>query len=142
MTPRTRTQPRPTPLRSPQRAIELFLAAAGLAVLLVAPSLVTGTYVPRLTIENRTQYDVNVEVAGGGQRAWLDLGTVPRETEGVLEEISDPGGTWVIRFSHGGVEVGELTVTRAELRDADWKLVVPTEVGDRLTEAGASPSAR
>jgi hypothetical protein len=142
MTPRTRTEPRSTPLRSPHQAIGIFLGAAVLAVLIVAPSLAPAKFVPRLTIENTTPFDVNVDVSTGGGKGWIQLGTVGREDGGVLEEVADVGATWVFRFSYGGFDAAELTVPRAALRASGWQLAVPPEAGERLTSAGFEASAR
>jgi hypothetical protein len=143
MTPRTRTESRPMPLRTPQRAVGLFLGAAVLVVMLVAPSLVTGAFVPRLTVNNTaTPFDLNVDVTGPGRDGWFDLGTVARDTQGVLEEVADPGETWVFRFSYAGVATNEVVVSRAELRDAGWRVTVPATVGEELAGAGVVPSAR
>jgi hypothetical protein len=143
MTPRTRTASRSTPLRSPERAIGLFLGAAILAVLIVAPALSTGSVVDRLTVDNPTAYDVNVEIAASDRDGWLDLGTVGRESESVLEAVADPGGgTLVIRFSYAGVEAGDTLVTRPGPQDGGWRVTVPVEVGERLADVGFGPSAR
>ena len=141
MTPRTRTETRPTPLRSPNQAVGLFLGAAVLAVLIVAPSLAPASYVARLAIDNPTAFDVNVDVADGEGGGWFPLGTLDRERETVLEEVIDPGSTWVFRFSYAGVAGGELTVSRSELRGAGWQLAVPPGVSERLAAAGLVASA-
>lgn len=141
MTPRTRTEPRPTPLRSPHQAVGLFLGTAVLAVLIVAPSLSPATFVSRLTIDNPTPFDVNVDVSGG-DGPWFQLGTVARETEGRVEEVADPGPTWLFRFTYAGIDAGEVRVPRSELRDANWQLAVPPEVTQALTAAGLVASAR
>jgi len=142
MTPRTRIQPRPTPLRSPSPALGLFLGAAVLAVLILAPALAPATFVPRLRIDNPTPFDVNIDLATGDGAGWFQLGTVARETEGVLEEIADPGPAWVFRFSYAGVDAGEVQVSRAALREAGWQLAVPAEVVEKLTAAGLVETAR
>jgi hypothetical protein len=142
MTPRTRTEPRPTPLRSRHTAPGFLLGSAVLVVLLLAPSLGEDALISRLTIDNPTAFDVNVEVAGDGRSGRFDLGTVTHETESIREEVADPGATWVLRFSYGGVDAGELSVERSTVRDAGWRLTVPTEVGERLAAGGFVASAR
>ncbi len=142
MTPRTRTEPRLTPLRSPHQAVALFLGAAVLAVLIVAPSLSPGSFVSRLRIDNPTPFAVNVDVSDGDGTTRFQLGTVGRETEGLLEEVADPGAMWVFRFTYAGVDAGEMRVSRSELRGAGWQFAIPAEVGQRLTAAGFSASAR
>lgn len=145
MTPRTRTEAHPPELRNQRRTVSLVLGAAALVVALVvmvAPSLDRRSFVPRLSIDNPTLFDIHVEVAGDDRSGWVDLGTVGRESQGVLEEVADPGATWVVRFSYAGAEAGELVVTRDELRDAGWRIAVPPQTGDRLVEQGFAPSAR
>jgi hypothetical protein len=143
MTPRIGTRPRPAPLRIPQRAIDVVLAMAGVvAILLLAPSLRTGPHIPRLTVANQTLFHINVDLADSDRDRWFQLGTVSRETDGVLEEIPDMGGTWVFRFSYAGVPAGELVLSRPALVEAGWAFAVPADVGARLAGAGLSPSAR
>jgi len=142
MTPRTRTRSLPTPLRTPQRAVGLFLGAAVLVVLLVAPSLATTPFVPRLTVDNPTAFDLNIDVTGADRDGSIALGTVARGTQRAIEEIADQGATWVVRFSYGGIETGELVVARSDLQAADWRLSIPPAMGEALAGAGAVPSAR
>ena len=142
MTPRTRTEARPTPLRTPHQAVGIFLGAAVLAVLIVAPSLAPASFVSRLAIDNPTVFDLNVDVAGGEGGGWYPLGTLERETENVIEEVVDPGSTWVFRFSYAGIDGGEVAVSRSELRGAGWQLAVPPGVGEQLAAAGLAASAR
>ncbi len=142
MTPRIRTESRPTPLRSPQQAVGLFLGAAVLAVLIVAPSLAPGAFAARLRIANPTPFAINVDVAGADGGGWFQLGTVARESEGLLEEVADPGSTWVFRFTYAGIDAGELEILRSDLRAAGWQFAIPAEVGRRLTAAGLVASAR
>lgn len=143
MTPRTRAEIRSPGLRSPRNAIGPILAGAVLLVaLLQASFLDTVPLVPRLTVDNPTQFDINVDLANGDRRGWVHLGTVGRESQSVLEEISDPGATWVLRLSYAGVEAGELVVPRSDLPAADWRLSIPAEVGARIADAGLAPSAR
>lgn len=143
MTPHMRTEPFPTPLRTPRRVVGLVFGALGVsAMLLWASYLDSDSFVRRLMVDNQTEFHLNVHLSDLDRDGWLDLGTITRETEGALEEVLDPGGTWVIRFSYGGVEAGELVIPRSTLREAGWRLAVPAEAGERLAAAGISPSAR
>lgn len=142
MTPRTRTEPRPTPLRSPHQAVGLFLGAAVLAVLIVAPSLGAGGVVPRLRIDNPTPFAINVDLAGGEGGGWFHLGTVAPEGGSLLEEVADPGATWAFRFTYAGVDAGELQLRRSELQGAGWQFAIPADAGPRLAAAGLEESAR
>ena len=127
----------------PRHVLAGVLAAALVAAVAVvaAAALRDPANVVHLSIQNGTDYQVNVEVKGAGDNAWLDLGDVGRGRTTTLEQIADQGAQWVFRFSYGGVDAGELTVSRADLARARWTLVVPPTVGTRLHDAGLRPSA-
>ncbi len=95
----------------------------------------------RLTVENPTPYLINVDVTGAERDGWLDLGSFPRERSRTVEELADQGRQWVFRFSYGGVQAGELTVSRDQLAHDDWRITVPWAVGENLRQAGLSESA-
>jgi len=135
--------PPPGPAQPAERdRAHLAGAVMVVVVLLQAPFLDTGPFVPRLTVDNPTRFDINVDLASGDRRGWIHLGTVGRESQSVLEEIADPGATWVFRLSYAGVEVGELVVPRSDLRAAGWRLDIPADVGSRIADAGFTPSVR
>ena len=140
---RTRTETRTTPSR-PARTGGLLAAAVGgvAAVALASTSLSPGAFVERVAIVNSTPYHLNVELAAVGSRGSLDLGTAGRDTTMVAEKIYDPGKRWVLRLSYAGTSAGEVTVSRADLEDAGWRLDIPPAVGDRLRAEGFAPSAR
>jgi hypothetical protein len=142
MTP-TATRPIPSLDRlRPRRVLVAVLAAAAVAAVAVAvaPWFRTDSPVARLTIDNPTVYQVNVEVSGG-DGGWLDLGAVDRQGSKTVEEVTDQGANWVFRFSYGGVDAGEATVARTDLAGAGWRVTVPDAVGQRLHDAGLAPSA-
>jgi hypothetical protein len=142
MTP-TATRPLPSLDRlRPRRVLVAVLAVVAVAVLAiaVAPWFRTESPVARLTIDNPTVYQVNVEVSGDGG-GWLDLGAVDRQGSKTAEEVTDQGARWVFRFSYGGVDAGEVAVARTDLAAAGWHVTVPDTVGQRLRDAGLAPSA-
>ena len=96
----------------------------------------------QLTVHNPTPYMVNVDVTGAKREGWLDLGSFRRESQRTVEEVADQGRQWVFRFSSGGVEAGELVVSRDQLAHDGWTVTVPAEVTERLRDAGLSESAR
>src|SRR5436305_4243754 len=119
MTP-TATRPLPSLDRlRPRRVLVAGLAVVAVAVLAiaVAPWFRTESPVARLTIDNPTVYQVNVEVSGDGG-GWLDLGAVDRQGSKTVEEVTDQGARWVFRFSYGGVDAGEVPVARTDLAAA------------------------
>jgi hypothetical protein len=111
----------------------------GLAVIKEATRL--PAFVPRLTVVNQTQYQVEVDVTGEERDGWLSLGGIRKGSTKRMFEIIDQGDRWVFRFHYGGEDGGELTVTAAELRADRWQVTIPPQVGDRLLAAGMTPSA-
>jgi hypothetical protein len=96
--------------------------------------------VDRITIVNQTGYDLDVDVAGPERGGWLPVAIVEAHSERVAEEVIDQGEVWVFRFSHWGDPVGELSLTRAELEGASWRVEVPGEVEERLQQLARPPS--
>lgn len=143
MTPTATRSRRLIPRDRRQAAGDALLAAAAL-VTFVCASLFDRppTFVPRLHIVNPTVFQVEVDLRA--ERAgdqWLALGGIRRESTRTTEEILDPGARWLFRFSYGGVEAGQLAITRAELQGAGWSLTIPPEVGERLLAAGLQATA-
>ncbi len=95
-----------------------------------------------LTVENPVPYIINVDVTSAERDGWLDVGTVRRESRQTFDELADPGDQWVFRFSYGGVDAGELIVSREQLAQAGWKITVPAEAAERLRRAGLRESVR
>ena len=96
--------------------------------------------VDRITIVNPTAYDLDVDVAGPERGGWLPVVIVEADSEDVAEEVIDQGEVWVFRFLHWGDPVGELSLTRAELEGASWRVEVPPEVEERLQQLERHPS--
>jgi hypothetical protein len=138
------TPPRRRSVRRAGAAIVIIICSAVVAAVLLTVSRLGGdesTSNRRLTVENRLPYIVNVEVTGGQHDGWLSLGSFRRESRRIVEEVADQGDQWVFRFSYAGVDAGELVVTRQQLVNDGWKIIVPPEVGERLRQAGLSESA-
>ena len=127
---------------------------ATVAVVLVGFAVVIGVAVPvarlaaseprsfrRLTVHNPTPYLVNVDVRGDGRAGWLDVGSFRWQQQRTVEEVADQGRRWVFRFTYGGVEGGELVLTRDELARDGWRITVPAAVTERLRGAGLPESA-
>jgi hypothetical protein len=96
--------------------------------------------VDRITIVNPTGYDLDVDVGSPGGDSWLPVAIVEARSERVAEEVIDQGEVWVFRFLHWGDPVRELSLTRAELEEAGWRVEVPGEVEERLQELERPPS--
>ncbi len=116
--------------------------AAGVIFALIALGVDDMPTYRHLTVENPLPYMINVDVASAERDGWLDVGTVRRESRQTFEELADPGDQWVFRFAYGGVDAGELTVSRDQLAQDRWKITVPAEVAERLRGAGLRESVR
>ena len=120
--------------RSVRRTYSVPVGAIAFVVVCVATAFGVGrvTAVPAkvdaVRVENPNAFAVNVDVAGAGRSGQLGLGMVAAQGAQTFLEVVDQGTTWSVRFSYGGVETGELTVSRAELRRQGWKITVPSEV--------------
>jgi hypothetical protein len=126
-----------------KRQIEALRGRWGLVlvmVLWVAACAGPPPRVDRITIVNQTGYDLDVDVAGPERGGWLPVAIVEAHSERVAEEVIDQGEVWVFRFSHWGDPVGELSLTRAELEGASWRVEVPAEVEERLQRLARPPS--
>lgn len=114
------------------------------ALVVVLPVLVRLTagpsFVDRISFDNRSEYDLLVEVTGAERDGWLILGTARRETTTTVEEVIDQGDDWIFRFFVEGGEAGELRVERSRLEGDRWKVAVPERVAAELRAKGAPPS--
>jgi hypothetical protein len=108
-----------------------MLAAAVAGELLDPPSTVD------LVIANESGREVTVVVAGGEGDPQLPVATVDVGEERPVAEVLDQGGTWLITFRTAGETAGELEVSRSELAEQGFRIVVPATVGD---EAGQGPA--
>ena len=138
------TPPRPRSAQLASIAVVLIGLAVTVGVAFAVVRLGVGepTTFRRLTVQNPTPYMVNVDLTGANRNGWLDVGSFRREGRRSVEELADQGRQWVFRFSYGGVDGGELAVSRDQLARDGWRVTVPTEVAERLRQAGLSESAR
>lgn len=137
------TPPRPRSAQLTGVAIVLISFAVTVGVAFPVARLGVGepTSFRQLTVHNPTPYMVNVDVTGAKRDGWLEVGSFRRESQPTVEELADQGRQWVFRFSYGGVEAGELVVSRDRLAHGGRRITVPAEVTQRLRDAGLSESA-
>ena len=138
------TQPRSQSSRLAHVGELLIVLAIGAGVIFSLSSLGlddTPSY-RSLTVENPSPYTINIDVTSAKRDGWFDVGSVRRENRRTFEQTPDPGDQWVFRFSYGGVDAGELTVSRDQLARDGWRIVVPAEAAERLRQAGLSESVR
>jgi len=99
-------------------------------------------FTAQVTIVNPHEYDVIVQV-GDGESGFLSLGDVHRGTEETREHVIDFGETWVFVFRYpydDDAEPVEVSLTRAALAAADWRVDVPEVWAARLRAAEEPPS--
>jgi hypothetical protein len=137
------TPPRRPSARLAGAAIVLVVLVLSVGVLFALARLDVGesTTYRRLTVDNPSPYNVNIQVAGRERQGWLDLGSFPRQGRRTVEEVADQGLEWVFRFSYGGVDAGVLVISRDQLARDGWETTVPSAVAERLHEAGLQESA-
>ena len=118
-------------------------AAAAAGAVLVALVVIVNvafddpTFIDRISFENRSGYDIRIEVAGDDARDWMPLGVAMQHCTTAIELVIDQGPTWHIRFFAQGREGGQVTVTRADLQRADWTLQIPDSVEAELVSRQA-----
>lgn len=138
----TLTESRATPRTFGEGLVMVASVAIVLVVAVVlGPSLRLPHYVARVTLDNPTEYRLEVEVTDVNRGGWLPLGEVGRDGSKVAYEVIDQGSRWLFHFSSGGVDAGEAVVSRDDLRHGGWKLAIPPDVGNRLRAQGVPPSS-
>ena len=132
--------PLPTPGRRQRRLISgaragvVVAAGAVLVALSVIGNVVFDdpTFVDRISFENRSGYDIRIEVAGGDGRAWMPVGVAMQRCTTAVELVIDQGPTWHIRFHAQGREGGQVTVSRTDFQRDDWTFQIPDSVEAEL----------
>ncbi len=133
--------PRSGPKVRAVRSALLMVVAASIGLLLLGASCVEEEdVVDRVTIVNRTPFDVEVKLGDAKKDSWLILGRAVHESSTVNEMVTEMGSTWVFRFHYAGQDMGEVTIERDDLVRARWRVEVPTAVADRMRELGFEPS--
>ena len=138
------TRPRPAPPRSRRdMAVAVIAAVVGVALLLlVMPALRLPSYVDAVSISNPHLWHVEVDVGRPDGSRWIGLGHVGRETTRTFRSVIDPGDQWVFRFAYAGIDQGEVVVSRVDLKQAGWKVIIPDDFAERMRAAGETPTVR
>jgi hypothetical protein len=110
-----------------------------LLLALVAAACSDASFVNTVTIDNPTDYPAHVEVSDSSRQEWLGLGIAHRDRETVIEEVADQGDEWVFRFEYVGKHEEEVEMSRADLEEAEWEVVVPQSFEDELRGLGVEP---
>ena len=132
------TLARPT---APQRSFRSLLQP--LAIVATALILAAATFlvdeparVDQLSVVNRGTAGITVSVgpaSGDGGRQLL--GTVEADDRQEIDELVDQGEQWRFSFSSADVDLGSVTVPRAQLARDGWTYVIPASVLDQLSRS-------
>jgi len=145
MSPSTALRPREdSPARFPSFVSHELVAIVVAAVLVLAITQwsVAGPSRVQMTIVNETDYALTVAARGRDGGGWTSVLVVePGQTRPDRVTI-DHGDEWVFQFSGQGRSGVELRLTREQLADNDWNLVVPRSVAEQLERQGATPPQR
>lgn len=123
------TQARPALSTGPTRVVAVvagtvlgLVALWAVALVLALPPTVDG-----LTIENPTGTALHVAVAAPGDGRTLGLGVVDAGAELSLTAVLDQGSSWQVlaRPRGGDGPATTVTLSRAELAEAGWRVVLP-----------------
>jgi hypothetical protein len=116
-----------------------ILAVVALLVVMHLAATPTRT-VGRISFVNGGAYDVEVSVAGAGDTGTLALGTARARSTTDVNDVVDQWPDWVVHFGAQGVDGGALRISRADLKQGDWRVVIPVSVAARFANAGLQPS--
>ena len=142
MSPRTLTRPPRSEPAIGRRLGAVAAVVATAATVLVGSWVVRGPdFVDRLTVENPTRFDVDVDVAGADGRV-LELTQVLAGRTKTVRDVIDQGRSWTVTFSYAGTDAGSVEIERAALEDDDWRIEVPADVEEELETAGYEPRSR
>lgn len=125
-----------SPARSGTARRAVLVVAAVAAVFVLVGLVPTETFVPRITYENRSPYDLHVEVATSRHGGWMDAGEAFRATRTNAQEIYDLGDTWWFRYSAQGHTSRAYEISRVRLVRSRWTVPVPASVARGLRTAG------
>lgn len=138
--PETLAPPPVTPAPRQPAWLAMLVVALAIAALLAHGPLGLPDRIPRLVIDNPTDYDVLVTARRPGEPDRLVLASVGRGSHLEVTDPIDLGDTWVFHFAGQGVDGMDVSVPRRDLADRSWTLVVPPEVADDLAAKGAPPT--
>lgn len=121
------------------RSRRLALLAAGVAASIAVFALLLvlvqrPDFVSRLSIENRSAFALQVDVAPGRDEPVTQLGVVGAHSTETFGDVVDQGDTWVLQLSDPGRGARTLRYTRSQLEHSHWRVTIPASFD---TQAGA-----
>ena len=122
----------------PERSRRMSLSWIAPAVLALAAVVLVvnlSTSVPtrrNITMVNRSDATVTLEVTNrpGGER--LGVGTIDPTSREVASAVIDPGSVWRFQLSVGPDQLGEIVRTADQMAASHWTVTIPADAADRL----------
>lgn len=113
----------------------LVTIVVGCGVLLAGTRVLTsGSFVRHVNIANSSEYAIDVRVTDDPPEGWMPLGPAQPDKTTTFEEVYDQGRTWTLSFAYAQFEKS-ITVSRAELQNAGWRVDVPDDLIRELRSA-------
>ena len=81
---------------------------------------------------------VSLDVRPAGSQGWMGLGSFP-SGQTTVREVIDQGDAWLVRARVGSHTAAPFAVSRKQLADQRWRLIVPAGVTASLRADGAVP---
>lgn len=125
--------------RNPALVAQAAVVAVTAGALWFSAGRLAGPETVETTVVNDTPYDVDVVVSDDGAGGSQPFGRVGAESTRAQPHFIDPGDSWVVAFTYGSNELGELRVTGADLDQSRHTIRVPPEVVSRAQALGLEP---
>jgi hypothetical protein len=68
------------------------------------------------------------------------VGLADSDATTTVEQLGDHGDRWTFRFTAQGRPAGQVTVTRQQLEDGNWRFEIPPDVAARLRAERVPPT--
>jgi hypothetical protein len=96
-------------------------------------------FVDHVVLDNRTRYDLDVAISDVDGDSLVDLATAFPHRRSRVDDVLDPGDTWVFVITRAGRHVARIERARDRLEASGWRVVIPVRVEERLEELGQTP---
>ncbi|MET0420817.1 MAG: hypothetical protein ABW073_03860 [Acidimicrobiia bacterium] len=116
----------------------LFVVSTATLVVRFVDSLAPLDAVAHVTVQNRSDLLIDTDVSDGTGDGWLPISIADPHGTTKTEEIIDQGDTWRFRFRAAGLDGGTISMSRAELEQANWTVTIPESAVAKLHQEGAT----
>jgi hypothetical protein len=120
--------------------VPVAVLVALIGVALLATALRSGPFVSQVSFANSGHYGYEVSVAGSSSSGTMLLGNAGAKATTKVSSVYDQGSTWTFRFSTQGHFAGVVVMSRGELAQSGWRVVIPDRFAQALDDAGVVPT--